>query len=85
MMEKKSIIDLLEEMMIAGDKFTPYILQTKLNTDHGRFHSDSTITMALRKLRKRGYDVVKERIEGQQSYLYYIKKQGAITEQGQML
>lgn len=72
MPDGKNLLDCLQEIMRDGSAFTPYNLQSILNYEYGRFHSDSTITMGLRKLRDLGYKIEVSRIKGTNSNEYKI-------------
>lgn len=68
-----SLINKIESMLITGNEYTPFELQRLIAMD-GRLHSDSTITMALRKLRTRGHDVKWRYKDGTRTTVYRIAK-----------
>ncbi len=69
----KSIVDLIEETLLTGFEYSPFELQDMLKS-HSRYHSDSSITMAIRKLRLRGHEVAWRYKEGTRTTLYKIVK-----------
>lgn len=73
-MKKLTIVDAVEEIMQDEKEYTIYEVRAILIKEYNKFHSDGTVSRAMRSLRDRGYELDWKFKTGSSTTIYWVRK-----------